>query len=140
MTKKQQRLLLALILGGGALAWTGNRFFWSCTWAARDISQLSLRGSVRVVSCNKQFWGRQEIVLALDSAATSQGVKEVAGLPGWRRTEDIPASTNDSVLGTLVGHHGVFRTNFDDFNHKGPDSFVSLDIDKRTLTVRRYEQ
>jgi hypothetical protein len=138
MTKKQ-RWLVALLVAA-ILAWAGNRFFWSCTWAARDISKLSLEGSVRVVACRNDFWGKQEIDLVLDAAATAAAAREAAGLPGWRRMEDVPSNTNSSTLAALLGHHGVFRTNLDNSSPKGPQSFVGLDIDDRTLTVRRYEQ
>lgn len=134
------RRLVWLLIASAMFAFC-YRFFWSCTWAAHDISGLSLRGSVQVASCDHSFWGKSVIVLQLDSAATIAAEKEAISLPDWRRMEDIDtadANRKSMAVGSLAGRHGVFLSNFD-ISHKGPDHMVVLDTDKRTLTVLHYD-
>jgi hypothetical protein len=139
-TTSPTRFVVSLAAASATFAFC-YRFFWSCMWAARDISGLSLFGSVQVVSCDHSFWGKSEIVLQLDAATTIAMEQEAMSLPDWRRMEDIDtavANHKSGAVASLAGRHGVFLSNYD-ISHKGPDHMIVLDTDNRTLTVKHYD-
>jgi hypothetical protein len=126
----------ALVIAAGA-AWTVNRVFVSCVWAARDISHLSLRGSVRTLSCDRDLWDASKIVLRLDSGGFVRTSEEARRL-GFKRTDSLTANDAGSpLLAPYIGKAGWYMSTVGQ-NSNGGFTIVVLDSASRTLQVTHH--
>lgn len=136
----KRRTVLVLILMPLLViaARTGYRYLWSCKRAARDISHLSLGGSVQVISCEKGLPSTStRIVLALDSIGTAVAAKEAQAMQYLPMESLGDTVVRRSVYEPLAGKHGWFYSTFGK-NANGGYVLVYLDVVARRISVEAY--